>query len=503
MKNFSGLFKYYDVKDVLSSNKEELNNLWFNANYYEENWLKDSLVKKGENFIFLLKGKKWKDSKELDRRLKILECFKDVKEPRENIEKIIRNFLFYDRPFEFDILKNYINSKNIEKIEKLLKGLSFSEDLLIRDNFLRSMSDKGIENFRKLYGKLPKSSYAINFLNLTDDIEFLRNLPKEKTGYNDAIFQSYTFEELKKLSKETYSEDNFFQYAYDEYLYKEYEEELLEFSRENKEFLEKFSVIYLPRDIGKALKILKFCKKHDDILTEGVEKDFYRIYSLISFLNSYFTISNDEEKLVKVIEKVVEKKLNIQNLFRQNRETFKFAYVFDIILMLNNQVGVKKLEALCKYASYSGLESENLRELTKTKYKNEYISKEALKIIYFNQETVFEKTFGISTKDYRIKRKIINEVKKEDKEKVDYLLSKGYQKTYVYSYLFAIDNICYLVKNGYELEEKYFWAVKRFFTKDILDKIIEHNLPLGGFMRSTITTIEQDVEDIIKEKEGK
>lgn len=495
------LLSCYSLEDITASNEKELKNLWFNAEYFGGEKLKEALRKDKENTFFLLRGREWSSifsfGRALD-RLKDVEDYESLLD--DEIKEIMKHFVLYDDPWEYWLFYDYMNSWNLDKMKKLLKGLKFNEDLLIKERFLSNISDKGIENFRKLYGSLPKSPYTVYFLNITDDVEFLKTLPKEKTGYNDKILENYTFEELKDFRDETYSDDNFFQYVYDEYLYKEYEEELLKFNRENKEFLDNFSSTFLPRDIGKTLKILRFWKKHEDILIEGAENYCYSIYGLIEFLDSYFTISDDEEKLLKVMEKIVEKSLNIQNLFRKNRDTFECAYVFDIILMLDNKVGIRKLEALCKYASHSGLDDETLKEITKTKYKNADIAKETLKVIHLNQKDVFQETFGMSTEDYRIKRNIISEVKEEDREKIDYLLNKGYSNIYVYSYLFAIDNICYLIKNGYKLEEKYWWCVKRFFTKEVLNEIIKYKIPMRWFMSSNITTIEQDLLDAIKRK---
>ena len=501
MTQLKEILKYYNLDVVLSSNIKELDNLSENISFLEDWSVKD--YKNKEDSMYLLKGKKWDDVRDFNISLHFLKLInlsiiENNGEDKKELAETLRKFSLMQAPYLYEIPTAYSAGIRLEKIERLLEGLEFSDELLIKRPFLKYLNDEGIKNFRKLYGSLPKSPYTINFLNITDDVEFLNRLPKREDDKNEVFYTTYPLEKLKLLREENFEEDYFFKPFIGEYLYERYEDDLIKFDRENKEFLKKFNAQYLPIDLGRMLKILNFCKKNEKLCMKFGN---YISKALLNFFNIFFAINDDEDKLIQVLQKSFEKGYEIGKVFTEFGDTYRNAYVYDIILMLNTKlVSFKKISALADYAATSGLEDGTLKELLKGKYTtNDIIAKEA-EIEKRNDEEVFKETFKMDVSEFFARKIGRTEIKEEDREKIDFLITNGYKLSTIYVALSSIDNICYLVENGYKPNQFSLDSIKQFFNKEDLDNIVKYNLDINTISEFTVYDIKEQIKKAIKKK---
>ena len=267
----------------------------------------------------------------------------------------------------------------------------------------------------------------------------------------------------------------------------------------NKEFFKKlddYSFIFPFKNSKAALKVFRFYIKHQDSLKDLSLFNESPIY-LLYFLNGYFALQDDEEKLLEIIEKVFEKKYNIYSFYKNSSNNFIQGYLYDVIYRLNSRASTKKLVLLCGFAAYVGLEDERFKEALKSKPEID-IESEKLKLKWVDINKVFFDEYGVKAEDYEIKREFTMDLKEEDKEKVEFLLQEGYPQKNIYANLFSIDNIIYLVKNGYDLEYWDFPSVKRYYTKENLDNFISYNLDISEASFLKVYEVEEGIKNMIE-----
>ena len=239
MTNLKELLNYYQLPLILGLNREELDHLFFNSKIIEEDKMKFFIENYDiEDILYLTKGKDWdKEKTYFQKVLNTLSLIREVKASDEGVKKLVKELTLYPKPWSYDLVAYYVKGENIEKIERLLKGLSFHESLLNRQYFFHYMTDKGIENFRKLYGKSEFKGERIKFLNLTNDLDFIEKTPEDFRLGCEVIVKSYGIDELKALRDENFQDDYFFSDFIGTYDYKEYEDELIDLWKKTKSFL--------------------------------------------------------------------------------------------------------------------------------------------------------------------------------------------------------------------------------------------------------------------------
>lgn len=501
MTKLKELLNYYELETILKSNIKEVKILSDNISFLEKCAVKD--YKNKSDKIYLLKNKKWDDYRVFDSSLCFLSLInlaimENNDEDDKELTNKLRKFSLGEFPHLYEIPSAYLIGIYSSKVKRLLKGLEFSDELFIARPFVKYLNDDGIKNFRKLYGNLPKSPYAINFLNITDDVEFLERLPKCEDNENEVFYTTYPLEKLKLLREENFEDDYFFKPFIGEYLYEKYENELIKFNKENKEFLEKFNFQYLPIDLGRMLRVLNFCKKNEELC---MKFGSFKSESFLNFFNIFFAVSDDEDKLLKILQKSAEKGYEINRVFEGFKNSYRNAYLYDIILMLNAKASSKKIAALADYAATSGLKDDTLKELLKGKYTTEDIIDREAEIEKRNDEEVFKETFGIKVSEFFARKIGRTEVREEDREKIDFLIENGYKLSTIYVDLSSIDNICYLVEHGYKPNPFSLSSVKQFFDKEDLDNIIKYDISTSEINDYTVFHVKEQIKESIKKKE--
>ena len=507
MREFRELLDFYPLPLLLGLNREEIDHLFSNLKKVE------SISKSNynaEDVLYLAKAKKWEKEMAFEKTLNTLSLIRSVEGKDEEVKELIRSLTPYPESWEINIVNSYVanyairNFQAVEKVERLLKGLKFHESLLSKEYFICYMNETGIENFRKFYGKSDFKGERIHFLNLTDDLEFIEKIPEKFTSENTVFKESYGIEELKSLRDENLDDKYYFSNLMDCYRYKEYEDELIELWQNNKEFFEKiddFRLGYEIRNLDNVLKIFRFWVSHEDLLEDLSPYD-NSLFILTRFLNEYFAFQDDEEKLVKILEKILDKGYDIYKYYQEMAPNYKRAYIYDVIFRLNSKASTKRLVSLCGFAAMVGLDDERFIESLKVKPKKDVESEKREKI-EIDCGRVFFEEYGIETEDYEIKRRVSMNLKKEDKEKVKFLLQRNYPKKYIYESLFSIDNIFYLVRNGYDLKYWDFPCVKRYYTKENLDDFIWNNLSISEASSLYVYEIEEGLKEMVKSKEEK
>ena len=498
MKN-KKVLDFFGLETIMSSSKKELENLEKNLNKFNNDTIERYIKEDKESLLYCFKNKEWKgESSLLSLNSSMMNLMK-LKESRgedDSVYELIKRCAIDERYWSSNLLICYGSNEIREKVEKLLKDLSYSDDIFITGSFVRNLNEDGIKNYRKFYGNLPKTDMGLNFLNIIDDLKFLKKLPN-LNSLNAEIRTNCTLEELKSLKERSLKEDYSFSFLLGHYNYKDYEDDLIEFEKNNKELLKKMkNFIEGNRDIKSYLKALSFFKKNENLLDKLLEKsNLFANKQTMVFVSALFTLGKTEDAVQEILEKAIKKSFPIKDVFSFfDYGNPSLAYLGDVILRLNSSANAIKLRNLSFLASLVGLEDEKFKEALKSKVSASGVEKIYRDIPGGKQKEIFKKNFEITREEFRLKSRTGVELKKEDLEKVKYLKGKGYKLVDIYDNLKSIDNIIYLIDNGYDGARNFMGYVRPFFEKDDLDTIIKYNISLSLLSDAFIYNYKEVIE---------
>ena len=501
MKEFKKVLSTLGVKAIVNLNKSELNTLGRNLSRLRTDEINYYIKSNMNNLIYLLKSMECEDENTLKKHISLLDELEEFRGENEHVYNLMRRMATDKKVWYSRIINYYTSYSTKTKIEKLLDGLEYNEDLFLDVFFLQNLNEKGIENYRKLYGNLPKTSLGFGFLNITDDKNFLNKLP-EVNFLNQEIRTHCTLEELRSFRDESLKDDYFFSPLLGHYNYKDYEDDLIEFEKNNKEFLEEISDNRDGgRNIKNYLKALKLLRENESLRKKLLNKKISASNSLIiKFISDSFILGRTEEEILKILEKVIEKSFAIESVYGTLEfNYFTIAYLGDVVLRLNSSANPTKLKNLCFLASLVGLEDERFKEALKGKVSAFGVEKIYRDISPEKQEEIFKKNFGMTSEEFFLKSLTGVEPREEDLEKIEYLKSKGYKLMDIYGSLKSIDNIIYLINNGYDVAWSFMDYVRPFYKKEDLNTIIKHNIDLAKLNWAYI----YNYKEIIKKKVSK
>lgn len=470
------ILEYFGLEGLTNSTKEEIENFQINLRKFKDIFLSRYSKESKDYLVFCFKSKVWEKESLLEMTLSNLSKLESVENKNEKVHKLIQKCAVRDKSWKSDVFCSYLTLK--EKIEKLLDGLDFNEDLLLGGPFVSWLNEKGIENYRKYYGNLPKSSLALRLLNLTDDIDFLKRLPEfGKTALYKDIIRYCTLEDLKSLKTGSLKDDYYFSYLIGHYNYKEWEDELIHFDRKNKDFLKRFRPSYGNRNIEAYLRALKFLKEHEELLeAEVIYNDKMSTHQhafIIPFISDCFILGRDEDYVLKVLKKAIKNNYCIDFVYGGMAYCDPSrAYLGDIILMLDSEANEAKLNALCILAGHLGLNHKKFKEMLKNEYSTGQVRRIYEDISISREEETFKETFGMTIEEFSVKSLTGVTPRKGEEGRIEYLKNLGFNSIDVYQNLKSIDNIIYLLNHGCEIESEYLVFVRPFFDKKDLDNII-------------------------------
>ena len=498
MSEFKKVLDRFGLKTVINSSRQELETLEKNLRFADEKILEDYINTNFDDLIYLLKGVELNEEELLEDYVALLDMVNGKKGENEQVYKLMKKMVLDKRVYGASIMDYYTSKSTRLKVEKLLDGLYYNDDLFLEKFFLQDLNEEGMKNYRKLYGNLPKTSLGLGFLNITDDKDFLNKLP-EINSANQDIRTRCTLEELESFKDESLKDDYSFSFLLGHYNYKDYEDELIEFEKENKEFLKKIDAyIKSVEDIESFLKALNLLKKNEELRKKLFNKKSFSSGNLIvKFISDSFILGKTEDDVLKILKKALKKSFAIEGVYGTfDFSYFVIAYLGDVILKLNSCTNPTKLKNLCFLASLVGLKDERFKEALKSKVSAFGVEKIYRKISSEKQEEIFKKNFKMASEEFFLKSLRGVDPREEDLEKIKHLEDKGYRLVDIYDNLKSIDNIIYLIDNSYDIAWNFMGYVRPFFEKDDLDTIIKYSIGLPRLGRAYI----YNYKEVIKEK---
>ena len=497
------LFNFFGLEAIMSSSRKELENLEKNLTEFDDATIERYIKEDKESLLYCFKSKEWKGNSALlflSSSMENLMMLKQYKGEDDGVYKLMKKCAMDERYWRSSVVNYYNSNEMKKKVEKLLKGLSFNEDIFVSRSFVKNLNENGVKNYRKFYGDLPKTDMGLNFLNLTDDLNFLKKLP-DLNSSNAEIRTNCTLDELKNLRDESLKKNYSFSFLLGHYNYKDYEDDLIEFEKNNKELLKKMkNCLEGNRDIKSYLKALNFFKKNEGLLNKLLEKyDFINKYTTM-FVSDLFALGKTEKTIREILEKAMEKSFYIKDVYRfSGYSNLLIGYLGDVILRLNSYTNSTKLRRLCFLASLVGLDDERFEKALKSKVSASGVEEIYKNISAVKQEEIFEKNFKINGEEFLLKSGTGVELKEEDLEKVKYLQSKGYKLIDIYENLKSIDNIIYLINNGYDVAWNFMDYVKPFYDKEDLDDIFKYHISLPSLSEAYIYNHEEVIRKILQQ----